>query len=382
MRILKVILCVLLLSFLFVQCADVKSVDSLQFLKTNVNNLSVKVDGKLVTSAWRINTKLKPDVFTSNKVGKRVTFCSDIDSISCVLAKNTEFNFGVLVGKDTAYTQIKYKQSYLEILKGASVYNDNDKTNIPKFKYQDPSNAHLALLKKEFNLDSIAGKGNQISKFIHLMHWVHALVPHDGMHGNPDQRNALDMISICNKDNRGLNCRGLATVLNECYLSMGFKSRFVTCMPKDSIFNDCHVINMVYSDALNRWVWMDPTQDAYVMNEKGELLGLREVRERLINGKPMILNPDANWNKRVSATKENYLYNYMAKNLYRLECPISSEYNYETHMQGKELQYIQLLPLDAYKQTPKFIDSEDNESEMHYITYKTNNPNDFWAKPM
>ena len=33
------------------------------------------------------------------------------------------------------------------------------------------------------------------------------------------------------------------------------------------------------------------------MNETGELLGLQEVRERLINDQPLILNPDANWNR-------------------------------------------------------------------------------------
>jgi hypothetical protein len=132
-------------------------------------------------------------------------------------------------------------------------------------------------------------------------------------HDNPIVKNAMNMITECRRDKKGLNCRGLATVLNECYLSMGFKSRFVTCMPRDSVFTDCHVINMVWSNDLKKWLWMDPTNDAYVMNEQGQLLGIAEVRERLINGKPLILNPDANWNHKSSAVKEEYLCNYMAK---------------------------------------------------------------------
>ena len=51
---------------------------------------------------------------------------------------------------------------------------------------------------------------------------------------------------------------------------------------------------------------MDPTNDAYVMNEKGELIGINEVRNRLINDQPLELNPDANWNHRTSqSTKGN-----------------------------------------------------------------------------
>ena len=114
------------------------------------------------------------------------------------------------------------------------------------------------------------------------MYWIHNLVPHDGNHENPVVRNALSMINQCKKENRGLNCRGLATVLNECYLSMGIKSRFVTCLPKDSLHTDpdCHVINIVYISSLKKWIWIDPTFCAYIMNEKGELLNLEEVEEK------------------------------------------------------------------------------------------------------
>jgi hypothetical protein len=216
---------------------------------------------------------------------------------------------------------------------------------------------------------------------INLMHWIHNLVPHDGTHGNPDVKNAMNMIAECKRDKKGLNCRGLATVLNECYLSLGFKSRFVTCLPKDSVFNDCHVINMVWSEDLRKWLWMDPTNDAYVMNEKGELLSIPEVRDRLITGKPLILNPDANWNHKSTAVKEEYLYNYMAKNLYRFECAVRSEYDTETALKGKKLEYVELLPLEGYNQLPQKTEQTGKESGIHFTNYKTNNPRLFWTTP-
>ena len=213
------------------------------------------------------------------------------------------------------------------------------------------------------------------------MHWVHNLIPHDGNHENPVVKNAKSMIAECKRDKRGLNCRGLATILNECYLSLGFPSRYVTCMPKDSIFDDCHVINAVYSKDLNKWLWIDPTNDAYVMNEKGDLLSIEEVRDRIIHNKPLILNPEANWNHKVSKTKEDYLYQYMAKNLFRMECPVESKYDYETWKSGKTVSYVQLLSLNAYNQIPQKETIINSKTGTTFINYKTNNPNLFWTLP-
>jgi hypothetical protein len=272
---------------------------------------------------------------------------------------------------------------YLYIIKKAGQYNNNENRELPKFSYQSSNNPNLVALRKAFNLDSIAGFGNQVSRILNLMHWIHNLVPHDGSHENPAIMNAMSMIAVCKKESRGLNCRGLATVLNECYLAMGFESRFVTCLPKDSlgVDNDCHVINMVYSTQLKKWLWIDPTFDAYVMNEKGELLGIEEVRDKIINDKPLILNPEANWNHKVSETKESYLYTYMAKNLYLLECPLSSEYDTETRQAGKSISYMQLIPLDYFKKSLETSSSTNSLNKTTFIKFKTNNINTFWQAP-
>jgi hypothetical protein len=111
------------------------------------------------------------------------------------------------------------------------------------------------------------------------------------------------------------------------------------------------------------------------------LLGIQEVRERLVNGKPLILNPEANWNRLTSQIKEDYLEQYMAKNLYRLECQAASGYNTETWFEGKEINYIELLPLDGLEQSPQKNEEIIIQTGVKFIFYKTNNPNLFWAKP-
>lgn len=207
----------------------------------------------------------------------------------------------------------------LYILKQAKPYDRTEKLDQP-FTYEAATSADLVRLKEFFHLDSIAGNGDEISRIKNIMYWLHDQIPHDGMNGFPNNcpRNAIDLYKACKAQGRGLNCRGLAIVLSECYLAMGWPARFITCQPKAYETDpDCHVIDMVWSRTLNKWIWMDPTFAAYLTDENGLLLHPGEVRQRLIEGRPLVLNKDANWNHKNNESKEAYL-NYMAKNLYFL----------------------------------------------------------------
>ena len=305
------------------------------------------------------------------------------------------FDYGHLQ-TDTDLDNIRKEKEYLEaersireigdflyILKKGEKYDMNDKINLPKFTYQSADNPNLVALRTSFHLDSIAGSGDEITKMVNLLNWIHNLIPHDGNHYNPTVKNAMSMIRQCKQENRGLNCRGLATVLNECYLAVGFKSRMVTCLPKDSLKldNDCHVINVVYSRSLQKWLWMDPTNNAYVMDENKGLLGIEEVRTRLVHDQPLFINTDANWNHKPTVTVDEYLNHYMAKNLYKLECAVSSEYDLETRAAGKVVNYILLAPSDFINNLQDKEAQKNPQVSNTMITYTTTNPAMFWQTP-
>lgn len=372
-----------LIAIIFLVGQLIYAQQNIPIIKSTSKKIDIRDGENLKKQNWTISPELNPDVYETSSLGKKVTFITDIDSITVEINKETKFDFIILLNNSKkAYTQVVYKPSYLQKLQNAEKYDFSDNRFIPNFSYQSSDNPNLIKIRKDLKLDSIAGTGNEISKIINLMHWVHNIIRHDGSAPtNPTLKNAIDIIKVCKTENRGVNCRMMATVLNECYLSMGIKSRFVTCMPKETIFEDCHVINMVYSNDLKKWIWIDPTFDAYVMNEKGELLGLAEVRERLINGKTLILNPDANWNRKSTQTKEYYLEYYMAKNLYRLKTPLFSEYDTETMSNGKEITYVELLPLDGIEQNPQKKEETNKNTGLKSTYYITNNPNIFWAEP-
>ena len=127
------------------------------------------------------------------------------------------------------------------ILRKSPGYDDAASTDsLSAFTYMNPNDRDLVRVRRYFNLDSIAGAGDEISKIKNLLAWVHNTIRHDGSSYNPEEKNAIALYEICKKEDRGVNCRMMAQMLNECYLAMGFKSRYVTCLPK-SYINDCHV---------------------------------------------------------------------------------------------------------------------------------------------
>ncbi len=287
----------------------------------------------------------------------------------------------ISVGCATTYN----RAHYLEVLKSYPEYEHEPTENFPNFTYADSSDENLVKLKETFKLEKVAGNGDEMSKIINLMKWVHNIVKHDGSSKNPSPKNAFNIIKICQEENRGVNCRMIATILNEAYLSMGFKSRFVTCMPEKKDFKDCHVIDIVYSTALDKWIYMDPTFEAYFTDENGNYLSIQEVRERLIRNKPLVLNYGINlrlskflyrflnWIKKYS--KKDYI-SYMSKNLFRLSSPIRSEFNCET--KGKDRSYVELVPKNYnMKSNPKIETYNGNK----IITYYISNPDFFWANP-
>ena len=269
---------------------------------------------------------------------------------------------------------MREKGDYPYVLKSSGPYNDQD-AGLPAFTYQDASDPHLMAFRSKYKLDSVAGNGDEMSRFKNLLGWVHDAVKHDGNSNNPSQVNGDSLITVCRAQNRGVNCRMMATILRDAYQAEGYKARIVTCMPKDTLDNDCHVIDVVWSNKLNKWVWMDPTFNAYLRDEKGNYLNIEEVRQRLISGAPVVINDDANWNHQQKETKERY-FAYMSKNLYWLRCSIQSEWDTETAKAGKTpLTYINLYPggyntLHAAKRTNSWATS-----------YAINNPGYFWQKP-
>ena len=358
---------ILLISLTAFCQADLPNFSEMKVIKATSETVDIRDGGVLFESAWRIVPAEKPDIYTTQS--NSVTFITDLDSITFDIERDKTYDFVILFGKDSAWTQIKSIPSYIETLQQAGGYEKSDTAGLPLFHYESPENYRMKDVKRYFKLDSIAGDGDEISKLLNIMYWIHNNITHDGSNYPLAEFSSIDLYHYHKATGEGINCRHLAISLNEMYLSMGWKSRYVTCMPKDENDQDCHVINAVWVNSLQKWIWIDPTFAAYVKDENGNFLSISEVRERLIDGRPIVLNEDANWNNQSKQIKEGYLMNYMAKNLYWLQVPVNSQFNPESRYRNNVNKYVSLLPTGF---------QHSNMENMGTITYDADY---FWQKP-
>jgi hypothetical protein len=293
------------------------------------------------------------------------------------LESDKEEDYGMYTVFVTPQMKIPNEITYItsEPLKEFSTYNQNPSLNIPHFVYQASNDSILKSLKIMFQLDSIAGKGDELSQIINLMKWVHYRIKHDGDNSNV-QKSSLDIINYVDNTKKGVNCRLVAIVLNDIYLASGFKARIVGCMPHEEYSTESHVTNMVFSKTLNKWIYMDPTFMAYIVNKDGILLNHREFRESLINTTPIKINSDFNWNGQAySGGQKSYL-DYMTKNLFCFSSPLFSKYGYESNK--SDLVYITLNPKGYKDQKIKYNIPIKTNNETHYYIQ---DDLIFWDKP-
>lgn len=237
------------------------------------------------------------------------------------------------------------------------------------FTYAPASDSLLTATRMRFNLDSVAGNGDELSRIKNLLHFVHESVRHNGSAPYPSvPMNFGALYDYCKDGDKGINCRLMAIMLTEVLLAEGIPARFLICAPKFYEYDsDAHVITVAWSRDLGKWVWVDPTFDAWVADENGVMLGPAEVRSRLISGKPLVLNDYANWNHQNKQTVENYLKEYMAKNLYIMGCNTINRPEPEgrTTSSGERGRFVYLVPEGT-----------------QYGEWMTTDPEAFWVAPV
>ena len=82
---------------------------TLPVIKAKSVQVAINDGGFLDKNAWTLSPKARPDVYTADRSRqtKRVTFYTDIDSISIILKPGTSVDFIILLnGKDSCYTRI------------------------------------------------------------------------------------------------------------------------------------------------------------------------------------------------------------------------------------------------------------------------------------
>ena len=251
------------------------------------------------------------------------------------------------------------------------------------FSYAAPMDKHLAKLRLTYDLDTVAGNGPETERLINLMHWVYRLTGHANEPEIPEERNALILIPLARDRHMMMNCYLKTVILNEVYLAMGFESRQTHLWPAEKEDEESHYITSVYSRTLGRWILMDPDFGVYATDDQGAILGVAEIRSRLIAGRPVAVrpvDPPPGFLARVWSNVQDfvdgtsYLW-YLQKNLFKIECPQNSLFNLAA---VPNRAYFQLIP-DGYREeqlrTPQIT------ARGKKVVF-TNDEDLFWQKPV
>lgn len=334
---------------------DDKSSNGDEFLTFDVNtNVSVFVAhwSKIKeTPKWLKDSFEKTDLILNSGEEDYILYKKDYFAGKVVLGGNIELAeedhamYSVIVAEKLDIPDIvEYAiNDFKTILINNSTYKNSFLIDIPSFKYQDKNDSILVQLRKDLNLDSITKGKDEITQIIDLMKWVNKRVEHNGSKDMFDSR-SIKIIEGFDKTGVGVNCRAMSTILNDVYLAMGFRARIIHCMPHEDYDTESHVTNLVYSQTLSKWIYMDPSFCAYITNENGLILNHSEIRKYFINGDRLIVEGGLIHNGEPYGGGQDYYLKYMSKNLFRFSSPLISKYGYEYSNPDKI--YINLNPSD------------------------------------
>lgn len=297
-----------------------------------------------------------------------------------ILPLDTAITVSMLTITDTivirsVFIAQKPASHFLKLLREYKSFEGKAPDKMAGFSYADSSEASLVKLRKEFYLDSIAGRGDEGTRIINLLHWVHSTVRHNGSIESPPNFNAHELLAGALNENKGVNCGVLTEITNEVYLAMGFKSRRIVCLPYDTSDVDCHSINMVWSRHLGKWLYVDPTFEGMIRDSKGALLSIAEVREVMFRGDSLVINDNLNWNGQ-SHSKADY-FRYISKNLFRFSC--SSHSGPVERDQSKPLRWIHLNPTGYPLMKLGVIETVGTSGGP--VTWIIDNDAEFWCQP-
>jgi len=245
------------------------------------------------------------------------------------------------------------------------------------FHYAEPTEENLTKLRDQYDLETVAGQGSEIDRIINLTSWVYRLAEHANEPAIPAERNAFAFIHQATVERQQINCYMKTVILNEAYLSMGFCSRHTHLLPHSHEERESHFVTSVYSCTLEKWILMDPDFGVYVTDENGGILGVMEIRRRLISGEPLkVQRPGKSrleiaWrNVHDVIDGADYLW-FLSEFIFKIRCPKYSMFAQDTQ---PIREYFELIP-DGYR--PELLGKSQFTDQGKKI-YFINDANAFW----
>lgn len=210
---------------------------------------------------------------------------------------------------------------------------DNGFSTDAQFSY-DFSDQRLKELAHFFSLNTIAGDGDDFIKLLRITFEV-ARTLNLGSALDTSSFHALEVFEKT-RDGFVSNCFITATVLAECFLSLGYIARMVRCMPIDLRFNECHCMTIVKVKKYQKFIAFDAAMGGYYADSHGNPMGICEIRDALIREEDFKI-------RSIFKIDQQDIKQYLAKNMVRFQSHKVSRYGNEIGTQSTSM--INLNPV-------------------------------------
>ena len=168
-------------------------------------------------------------------------------------------------------------------------YNVNRGILLNNFEFLKGKKGHLTYdfdcpeyqtLKEKYNIEEIAGEGNEFTRAKRLLNNFSPRLKHASSYDNHVEENSLALLEYSlDNPKQGINCLAKAKIFAEMCLALGIKARRIGIMPYSPYDLDNHVVNEIFDHELNKWIMMDLTCNTYFINKDKTPLSMLEIRE-------------------------------------------------------------------------------------------------------
>ena len=194
----------------------------------------------------------------------------------------------------------------------------------PLFEFGNREDKELSEVREFFGLnDLVNDTDDDLTKMFKLIEHAYKVLHFEGQdlkEKRYDKYTPQQIIDQAHKDRSRLNCRYIALIYTQMALSIGLVARFVSCLPMDLRFTECHCVTEIYIRKLKKWVGSDAAFGVHYYDKAGIPLNLQEMRQMMVNGiMPRLHVKDA--------AEKIFLTKYWIKNIFRFRYLKNNCYN-------------------------------------------------------
>lgn len=237
------------------------------------------------------------------------------------------------------YKNAEYsREDDLRYLKLYSEYEHEGNESVPNLKFSfDLDSPGMTQIKEKWNIDGIMGWGTEIQRIARLKKWAVDLLCFDGQKLESrryESFNCFDTIIAAKNEGYSLNCRYISLIFTQILLAAGFRARWVSCLPMELNYCECHCVTEVFINELNKWIVADLALNLFYFNKKGNPLNLYEIRQQILKNEPFRIQ---------STTKESYqfVWEYWTRHVFRFKYLLDNKFNM---LASKNKTYVFLNP--------------------------------------